>query len=443
MSLLVGANASGKTNLVDCFDFLSDVFRFDLDYAISHKGGFNAIVYRGATKNPEPISISMSVQLDFSDLGIPPRQLIARGPSMLPTANQEEIISYLRERFKVRIGHRFELRTVGSSIGADYRISSEALTVQCNVGVRWRPLLTIRRKRTGSVELEKGERLALDTDTSRQHPNAAANITRHLLSWLSGSDFLRFVETGIPLLSPTETLVNQLAGLFPAIRSYKRALSAIRVYQMGGSYCRQYAAPTPRPELSRFGENLPSVILQLKRTNPKTWDVVMGAMQSIIPELNRIEVKHSPSRSLGIVFWEDGFSKPWSVEEVSDGTIQTLATLVAIFDPAVTFLVLEEPENSVHPWIIRHVISACETASQSKQVLITSHSPIVIERFPPRNVYVIWRTQKGSHVEQLCTLDTGLRAKWNSGSISTFEFLDSGMMRETVPPRPNLTDGAR
>lgn len=437
ISLLVGANASGKTNVVDCFDFLSDVFRFELEYAISHKGGFNAIVHRGQKRRlVPPISIATSVQLTSDELGIP-RRLFGR--PLTPTeAPENEYMEDLESRLKVRIRHRFILRAVGSSIGADYKVAAEVVRIHCTVGVKWRHLLTIRRKRTGTMEAEAPDVAALGYDESQLRDPDKANTLHRILAWLSGSNAFELVTGRGLVVSPGDTLVNQLANFFPVVRAFRRALSAIRVYQMGSVYCRQYASPSPRPELSRFGENLPSVILQLQRARPEIWELVMDAMQSIIPELRKIEVKHSPSRQLGIVFWEEGFPRPWTVEEVSDGTIQTLATLVAIFDPGVGFFILEEPENSVHPWIVRHVIRACEKASHEKQVLLTSHSPIVIDQFAPRNVFVIWRTTDGSHLAPLLRLDPKLRSQWNEGKISTFEFLDSGIMREAVPPRPNV-----
>ncbi len=129
--------------------------------------------------------------------------------------------------------------------------------------------------------------------------------------------------------------------------------------------------------------------------------------------------------------------KPWSVDEISDGTIQTLALLVAIFDPASEALVIEEPENSVHPWIIRHIIEACRAASKNKQIIITTHSPIVINSVKPEELWVLWRSNGETRLAQFSELDNDFLTMWQGGAISTFDYLDSGALYEAIPPAPS------
>lgn len=45
LTLVVGANASGKSNLADCLDFISEVYRFGLETAVSRKRGFPTVKY--------------------------------------------------------------------------------------------------------------------------------------------------------------------------------------------------------------------------------------------------------------------------------------------------------------------------------------------------------------------------------------------------------------
>lgn len=128
------------------------------------------------------------------------------------------------------------------------------------------------------------------------------------------------------------------------------------------------------------------------------------------------------------------------MEEVSDGTVQTLALLVAIFDPASTTLVIEEPENSIHPWIIRHVIDACREAAGQKQILITTHSPIVINAVRPDQVWVIWKSNGESQISRLPELDVQFLPMWQEGAIPTFEYLDTGALPQALPPPPTQTE---
>lgn len=80
LSIFCGPNASGKTNFVEALDFLSQVFRNGLQYAVSEKGGFYNICFRrirrtkGAiyfrilvdTKSPRTKDFRSILELSFS-----------------------------------------------------------------------------------------------------------------------------------------------------------------------------------------------------------------------------------------------------------------------------------------------------------------------------------------------------------------------------------------
>ena len=70
--------------------------------------------------------------------------------------------------------------------------------------------------------------------------------------------------------------------------------------------------------------------------------------------------------------------------------VQALSLLAALHDPRSTFVLIEEPENSVHPWIARSFLDACRTVA-NKQVLLTTHSPAIIDQLEPESVLVVWR----------------------------------------------------
>ena len=46
LTVVVGPNNAGKTNLVDAVDFLAEAYRFGLEVAVGRKGGFENIAHR-------------------------------------------------------------------------------------------------------------------------------------------------------------------------------------------------------------------------------------------------------------------------------------------------------------------------------------------------------------------------------------------------------------
>ncbi|MGB0388766.1 MAG: AAA family ATPase, partial [Ardenticatenaceae bacterium] len=86
--------------------------------------------------------------------------------------------------------------------------------------------------------------------------------------------------------------------------------------------------------------------------------------------------------------------------ELSGGTARALGILLALeTHPEDGTLLIEEPEQSLHPWAIRAVMEhirevACE---RNIQVILTTHSPMVLERVYPEEVRIVERSeQKGT-----------------------------------------------
>lgn len=106
---------------------------------------------------------------------------------------------------------------------------------------------------------------------------------------------------------------------------------------------------------------------------------------------------------------------------------------MAAFDPRTPLVVIEEPENSVHPWALRNLVEAFRTASKQKQILLTTHSPILIDQLKPEEVWVVRKPGTETKINPLLSLDPSLKESWGQGKFTLSEYLDSGAVPETVP----------
>jgi predicted ATPase len=131
--------------------------------------------------------------------------------------------------------------------------------------------------------------------------------------------------------------------------------------------CRRAGAPTPNPDLDVHGANLPAVVDHMQRHSPRVWMKLVEAMRHIVPGLQEIRTGFTHNRLLTLQFVEEGTGRPWTAEEISDGTIQSLALFAAVFDPRTPLAFIEEPENAVHPWIVRSFVDACRAVD--KQII--------------------------------------------------------------------------
>ena len=107
---------------------------------------------------------------------------------------------------------------------------------------------------------------------------------------------------------------------------------------------------------------------------------------------------------------------PLPAAQASDGMMLVLAYLAILFSPKPpSLLLIEEPENGVHPRRLQEVLRILrELVSEQDrtQVVLTTHSPYVVDLFKPEEV-------------TLCL-------KGADGAVTTYRLSDSKSVREQM-----------
>src|SRR5712691_10632139 len=60
-NVLVGPNMSGKSNLIDCFKFLTHMVQLGVVKALLERGGFSEVVWKGSDENQFSLQLSAEV----------------------------------------------------------------------------------------------------------------------------------------------------------------------------------------------------------------------------------------------------------------------------------------------------------------------------------------------------------------------------------------------
>jgi len=88
-----------------------------------------------------------------------------------------------------------------------------------------------------------------------------------------------------------------------------------------------------------------------------------------------------------------------SASQMSDGAMLLLAYLTIIHDEnAPKLIMIEEPENGIHPKQLEYVVKMLASLTQREdpiQVIMTTHSPYVLDFVPKESVRVFSRDEKG------------------------------------------------
>jgi len=399
VTVVTGPNGAGKTNLAEALTFLSESLQYGLEIAVARAGGFANIAHHSDDAgDSRSVTCRFVATLQLSE--------VARGRPIIRREEAEDI--------PLALGYDFEIIQPDESDPSNFKVASEYLHLRDDDGA------ILKATRRGNAPLKfwrakrmKGRRTALG---SALYP-------------LSEDNFIEYAKDradDTTLIVQAVSFTNNLFGLM------SRELGQLKVFQLSPHLCRQPGVSTPNATLSRHGENLPSVVGNLRRNSPRVWNDVEGAMRAILPQLHSIETDFTQDRRLSLVFKMEGSDRVWNANEMSDGTIQALALFVALFDARSPLLIVEEPENALHPWILRHFLDLCRSQKR-KQILLTTHSPVVIDYTNPENLRVMWNRGGQSHLSPVSQLNPDVVALWKSGEVRSFDIYDSGLIHEYLP----------
>jgi predicted ATPase len=173
----------------------------------------------------------------------------------------------------------------------------------------------------------------------------------------------------------------------PEFRPVYDALSRIEVYNLNPREIGAMQKPDPGELLRRDGSNASSVLEQL---SPEVRRRVTENLARIVPGVSDAVPQTLGSQET-VEFLQSvkGQKHPWSfpASSMSDGTLRAFGILLAVLQGASTspgrspptLIGLEEPEMALHPAAASVLLSALREGSQYSQILVTSHSPDLLD----------------------------------------------------------------
>ncbi|MBN2842307.1 MAG: AAA family ATPase [Sedimentisphaerales bacterium] len=192
--------------------------------------------------------------------------------------------------------------------------------------------------------------------------------------------------------------VNTLGQLsdHPRIAALREFITDWYVSYLSIDQTRNQPEAGPQERLSKSGENLPNVIQYLKEQHPDRLEKIFSILQQRIPRLERVDAEPMPDGRLLLQIKDAPFEKPVLSKFASDGTMKMLAYLTILHDPEPPmFIGIEEPENFLHPRLLPDLAEECRAASERSQLLITSHSPFLLNAIRAEEVRVLYRNEAG------------------------------------------------
>jgi predicted ATPase len=180
---------------------------------------------------------------------------------------------------------------------------------------------------------------------------------------------------------------------------------------------RRIAADADSSRLDAFGRNLASRLRAVREASPQTFDQILSAMQRILGTPEKIELRQNDLDEWYFVQEETGLRFPVHQIGASSGTLRMLALVTALLGESQSGLIgVEEPENYVHPSALADFAQYLTAASIRLQVLVTTHSPLLLDSLEdPGAVVVVRRDEEGTQIIRESQPDDVRKALVESG----------------------------
>lgn len=113
-------------------------------------------------------------------------------------------------------------------------------------------------------------------------------------------------------------------------------------------------------------------------------------MRESFPSFDQLVLEQTGGNSVYASILEKGRRKEIRASGVSDGHLQMLLLLTALFSEGDrdAVILFDEPEISLHPWALAVLAKAIKLAVEqwNKQVFVATHSPVLVSQFDAENI---------------------------------------------------------
>ncbi|PZM80830.1 MAG: recombinase RecF [Candidatus Melainabacteria bacterium] len=310
VTVLVGPNGCGKSNIYQSVNLIAAAATGQFARRIAEEGGMQSILWAGGRRKNEKPRVSLSLSIDEL------RYSLEFG--LIPISERAGGLDIFRRDPDIKLE-----------------------TVEIDSGRKMVTLLTRKRSAITAKNMDGRD---------QSYPDAVAN-SESVLS-----------ELREPQKFPELTTLRAEFLKWRFYHDFRTDLqSPIREPQLG----------TLTPILSHDGHDLAATIATIRTIGDGAR--LDSAIGDAFPD-SKLQITESDG-VLDMFMSFPGVYRNLSAREFSDGTLQYLCILAALLTPRpAPFLVLNEPETSIHSDLFKSMAELVMRASKNSQILLTTHS---------------------------------------------------------------------
>jgi predicted ATPase len=236
--------------------------------------------------------------------------------------------------------------------------------------------------------------------------------------------------TGAPNASALEVSIPGWEGM-----EVKNFIASWRFYKLIPVLMKSVNAAVEQKFLTETGDNFSSWLMTLNTKYPEEFRRLKQAASDALPGLTEILSPPTQFATTFLLTKERHLNTPVNIWRMADGEIAFLGLLSLILAPpqlSAPLFCIEEPESHLHPRLIDTLVEVwsqvqLEWGADSSQVILTTHSPQVVDRMKLEDLVVLERAEGETrctrpssklHLRELLEKEeAGLGDLWYSGAL--------------------------
>ena len=342
-NVLVGSNASGKSNFVDLIKFIKNLTIYGLEDAFQMMGGIEFVQNLEIGKQ-NPVEVFFT--LDEVDVKV----------NFFDTMININKVKY----------------NLGVKSGKKMKISKDEMNLYLSKGKNKFKLKLFKEK-----EKLKYEVTGTDSEIKEKLENSVEDVLKPFSKVFSKEPIIRSL-----IAVPPPPILAHSIGVYNF--EPKDMKCAVRI---GG-----------KAELEENGGNLP-IILQKALSSKNMRDNILYLLKDFIPFVEKVNIEKFIDKSAFLSLKEEFYRRSIPASLISEGTLNILATIVALIYENKSIYVFEEPERNIHPTLIEKLVNMIKDFSRKKQIILTTHNPLIVKYSGIDHILLVKRDKNGfSHI---------------------------------------------
>ena len=374
-NVLIGANASGKSNFVEVFRFLRDIRNHGLHNAIALQGGKSFVqnLRLGASR---PLSIRIE---DDQDVGFAVRRT---------------------DRSDAHVAVEVHGTTYGFSLDASAqngRVHKSGWHILSDDIMRMfsaYSLVNVAKNR-GEVKEKLGDgKLLAWWDDGILHIDS--NVDPSIKDpYLDSVELIPFELDWFP----SDLLLIE-SNMFPALLSGRPnppfgTVNELGIYRID-TRASQLAQPVrASASLTEGATNLAPILDRIlsNQTHRKT---LLNLVRFLLPFIDDIGVQNLTNDSL-LPYVTETYTDQAELYAglMSEGTIAAITLVVIFYFEERPLVILEDPDRGMHPKLMSRVVEMMKEVSKERQIIVTTHHPEMVRYAGVENLLLVSRDENG------------------------------------------------